>query len=314
MNRKRILLAAGLALLILGVGIMTAQDKKEADKKDKDPAREADKLAIDKLLKEQIQAFNNRDAAAIAANWTAEGEFIRNDGEPIRGRAEVQKGYAEFFQALKGKPKLEAQVDGLRFTSADSAVSEVTLRLKNEEGEVIASSWRNTLLVREGGQWKVAIAQEWDRDDGLDMSLKDLEWLIGTWHVATKDREVTTVYEWDENKVFIRGKYTVKDKEKDKVIESGTLMIAKDNYAAAIHSWVFQSDGGFGDGVWTRDGKKWFVDFDGVTADGFELTATAIYVHVDANTYTWQSVDQEVDGEPIPDTKPVKVTKQKPEK
>ena len=174
---------------------------------------------------------------------------------------------------------------------------------------MIASSWRNTMLVREGGQWKVAIVQEWDRDNGLDVSLKELEWLIGTWHVATKEREVTTTYEWDENKAFIRGKYTVK--EGAKVIESGTQMIGKDNAEGAIRSWVFQSDGGFGDGLWTREGKKWTVDFYGVTPDGRELTATAIYIHVDANTYTWQSVDQAVDGEPIADTQPIKVTKQK---
>ena len=72
-------------------------------------------------------------------------------------------------------------MDGLRFTSADSAVLEVTLRLKNEAGEDIASSWRNTLLVREGGQWKVAITQEWDRDDAGDVSLTELAWLVGTW-------------------------------------------------------------------------------------------------------------------------------------
>jgi uncharacterized protein (TIGR02246 family) len=307
MYRKGMLLVTGLALVLLGVRFMTAQDKAP-----KGPDRETDKQAIEKLLKENIEAFNNRDAAAIAANWTAEGEYIRNDGEPIRGRAEIQKGYAEFFKTLKGKPTLEVQTDGLRYTSADSAVSEVTLRLKNEEGEVIASSWRNTLLVREGGQWKVAIVQEWDRDDGLDVSLNELEWLIGTWHVATKDREVTTTYEWDEGKAFIRGKYTVK--EGAKVVESGMQMIGKDNAEGAIHSWVFSSDGGFGDGLWTREGKKWTVDVSGVTPDGRELTATAIYIHVDANTYTWQSVDQAVDGVAIPDTQPIKVTKQKAEK
>jgi hypothetical protein len=155
----------------------------------------------------------------------------------------------------------------------------------------------------------VAIVQEWDRDDGLDVSLKELDWLIGTWHVATKEREVTTTYEWDENKVFIRGKYTVK--EGDKVIESGLQMIGKDNAEGAIHSWVFSSDGGFGDGLWTREGKKWTVDVYGVTPEGRELTATAIYIHLDANTYTWQSVDQAVDGVPISDTVPIKVTKKK---
>jgi uncharacterized protein (TIGR02246 family) len=298
------MVVAGLVLGILGVGFMTAQDTKS-----KGPDRTADKQAIDKLIKDNIKAFNDRDAEAIAANWTAEGEYIRNDGTPIRGRAEIQKGYADFFKTLKEKSKLEVQTDNLRFTSADTAIAEVTLRLKNEKGDEIASSWRNTLVVREGGQWKTAVVREWDRDTALDVSLKELEWLIGTWQVSAKDREVTTAYEWDEHKTFIRGKYTVK--EKGKVVESGTQMIGKDNAAGAIHSWVFQSDGGFGDGLWTRDGNKWSVEFYGVTPEGSELSATAIYVHLNDNTYTWQSVNQTVNGEPIADTKPLKVTKQK---
>jgi uncharacterized protein (TIGR02246 family) len=304
MFRKSILLLSALALVLLGIGFMTAQDRTAND-----PKREADRLAIDKLIKASIQAFNNRDAAAIAAHWTAEGEYIRNDGEPIRGQAEIQKGYAEFFKTLKGKPAVEVQFDNLRFPSADTAVSEVTLRLKNEQGEVIGSNWRNTLLVREAGQWKVAMVQEWDRDTAMDDSLKDLEWLIGTWRMDTKDRDVTTTYEWDENKAFIRGKYSVKQEKK--ATESGMQIFGKDNADGGIHSWVFQSDGGYGDGAWTREGKKWTVDFAGVTADGKRLKATVIYVHVDADTFTWQSVQQTVDGEPIADTQPIRVRKQK---
>jgi uncharacterized protein (TIGR02246 family) len=305
MFRKSILLLAAPALVLLGVGFMTAQDRTT-----KGPEREADKLAIDKLIQASIQAFNNRDAAAIAANWTAEGEYIRNDGEPIRGRAEIQKGYAEFFKTLKGKPTVEVQIDGLRFPSTDAGVSEVTLRLKNEQGELIGSNWRNTLLVREAGQWKVAMVQEWDRDTAMDDSLKDLEWLIGTWRMDTKDRDVTTTYEWDEDKAFLRGKYSVK--QGGKATESGMQMFGKDNAEGGIRSWVFQSDGGYGDGTWAREGKKWTVDFEGVTHDGKRLRATVIYMHVDANTFTWQSVQQTVDGQPIADTQPIRVTKQKP--
>jgi hypothetical protein len=185
----------------------------------------------------------------------------------------------------------------------------VTLRQKNDEGEVVASSWRDTLLVREGGQWKVAMVREWDRDTSLDASLKELAWLVGTWQATTKDREVTITYAWDENKVFIRGKYAVK--EGDKVVESGTQIIGKDNAQGAIRSWVFQSDGGFGGGVWTREGKKWSVDVYGAMADGKELTATSIYIHLDPNSFTWQAVDQSLDGVPVADTQPIKVTKQK---
>lgn len=304
MYRKSIYLCAGLALVVLGAGFMTAQDTTGKDAK-----READRRAIQTVSVAMTQAFDKRDAAALAAHYTSEGEFMRNDGEPLRGRAEIQKAYAEYFKTLKGMTKLEVKNDELRFPSADSAVAEVTLRLQNDEGEVIASSWRNTLLLREGGQWKVAIVREWDRDISEDVSLKELDWLVGTWQVSTKEREVTTTYAWDPNKAFLRGKYTVQ--EGGKVIESGTQFIGKDSNDGCIRSWVFQSDGGFGGGVWTRDGKKWTVDVNGVMPDGKVLNATSIYIHVDANTYTWQAVDQTLDDEPIADTPPIKVTRQK---
>ena len=105
------------------------------------------------------------------------------------------------------------------------------------------------------------MVQEWDRDNSLDDSLKDLEWLIGTWRMDMKDRDATTTYEWDDGKKFIRGRFSVE--QGGKVTESGTQMIGKDNADGGIRSWVFQSDGGFGDGLWTRDGKKWTVDFEG---------------------------------------------------
>ena len=303
MSRKRIV-AAALILVFVGAGFMAAQPNAT-----KGPDRAADKAAIDKLIQANIEAFGNRDAAAVAANWTDEGEYVRNDGERVRGRADIQKGYADFFKTLKNKPILDVQTDNLRFPSTDSAVSEVTLRLKNDKGEVIGSSWRNTMLVREGGQWKVTLVQEWDRDVSLDDSLKDLEWLVGTWGMDTKDREVTTTYEWDENKAFLRGKYAIK--EGGKVVESGMQIFGRDNADGGIRSWVFQSDRSFGDGLWTRDGKNWSVDFGGVTGEGKKLSATVNYVRVDADTFTWQSVGQTVDGQSIPDSQPIRVTRQK---
>ncbi len=304
MYRKGLVLLTVLVLVFVGVSFMKAQDKAT-----KGPDHEPDKLAIDGLIKASVQAFNNRDAAAVAANWTSEGEYIRNNGESVQGRSNIEKGYAEFFKTLKGKQTLEVQTDNNRFTSADSALSQVTLRLKNEQGELIGSIWRNTMLVREGGQWKVAVVQEWDRDTALDDSPKDLEWLIGTWDMTSNNQTVTTTYEWDDSKAFLRGKYTAK--EGAKVVESGLQMFGKDNADGGIRSWVFQSDGGFGGGLWSREGKNWNVDFYGVTPEGKRLTATVIYVRLDANTFTWQSVNQTVDDQSIADSQPIKVTKQK---
>jgi uncharacterized protein (TIGR02246 family) len=307
MHWKRILVFALLALVVLGGDFTTAQEKAAAERK-----REPDRVAIEKLTNDMIQAFDKRDAAAVAANWTEEGAFIHNDGEPIRGRAEIQKGYEEFFRTLKGKPKLEIQSDALDIPSADMAVKQTTLRLKGDEGEVVASGRQDTLLVREGGRWKIAIVREWDREVGLDASLEQLDWLIGTWQAVAKDREVTVTYERDKDQAFIRGTFTVK--EGSTVIESGTEMIGKDNAKGVIRSWLFQSDGAFGNGVWSREGKKWSIDVHGVKADGTELTGTVVYIRIDPNTFSWQAVNLALDGEPVADTPPIKVARRQPAK
>lgn len=304
MHRKSTPLLTLLALVALGGGFPAAQEKTAQV-----PQRESDRRAIDQLTGDLIRAFDKRDAAALAAHWTEGGEFLRNDSAPVRGRSEIEKGYAELFKTLKGKPRLDIRTDAVRFPSADMALSQVTLRLKNDAGEVVASSWQDTVLIREGGRWKMAVVREWDRDVGLDVSLKDLEWLVGTWRAVTKDREVTITYEWGPNRTFIRGGFTVK--EGDKAVQSGTEVIGKDNAEGVIRSWVFQSDGGFGDGIWAREGKKWTVDVHGVGADGRKLTATTVYVHVDPTTLTWQAVNQALNGVPVADTPPIKVTKQK---
>jgi uncharacterized protein (TIGR02246 family) len=275
---------------------------------DRDPQREADRQAIAALTRDMTQAFDRRDAAAIAARWTPDGEFIHNDGAAIRGRAAIQQAYAAFFQTLKGQPKLEVQAENLRFLAADTAVLEVALRLKDAD-DVVAAGRQQTLLVRAGGRWKAAIVREWDHDLGLDVRLADLAWLIGDWQSVTKERTVTVSYAWDANQAFIRGKFTVQ--EGGKVVESGTEVIGKDHARGGLRSWIFQADGGFAEGVWSRDGKKWSIDLHGTRADGRELTATILQIPGNPDTVVWQAVQQAIDGQPIADTPALKVSKVK---
>jgi uncharacterized protein (TIGR02246 family) len=303
MKRKAWFALVGLIVLVSGVSYMTAQDKTG-----KDPKREADSQAIKKAGQEYVKAFEKGDAKALAAMWTAEGEFHAADGDVIRGRTAIEKGYAELF-AKKDARKIELEPHSIRFPSTDTAILEGTLRRKNAEGETVSSSSTHTLLVREGGQWKLALVHEWERDVSHDDTLKDLEWLIGTWVAAGKEKEVLTTYEWDEHKAWIRGKFTVK--EGGKVIETGTQMIGKDNSRSVIRSWVFQSEGGFGESVWTRDGKQWTVEATGVLPDGREMTATNIYLRLGPDAWTFHSTNRTLGGVALPNADPIKVTRQK---
>ena len=300
MRRTTIVLFALLAVALPCGGAAPAP--KEANE---DPTR-----AVVRLTEDMVRAFGRRDAAAMAAHWTEQGEYTQNGGQSIRGRAEIQKGYSEFLKTIQGEPRVEVHLDAVRFPSADAALIEVSLVRSNDQGEVVASARQDAVLVRERDHWKLAVVREWDHDVGPRASLKDLEWLVGTWRAATADREVNITYAWDENKAFIRGTYTVR--ESGKVVESGTETIGRDSADGVIRSWLFQSDGGFAGGVLTRDGRKWAVDVHAVRADGTRLTGTVTYLPVDPDTFTWQAVNQALDGVAVADTPPIKVTRVNP--
>ena len=298
-----------VVLTLLAVAVPCGGGAPAQEKTTHDPSRERDRQAVVKLTQDMVRAFGQRDAAAMAAHWTDDGEYTQTDGQPIRGRSEIQKGYSEFLKTIQGTPKVDVRLDAVRFPSADVALIETTLRRRNDEGGIVASARQEAVLVRESGRWMLAVVREWDHDADPSVSLKDLEWLVGTWHAATPDGEVNIAYKWDQNQLFIRGNFTVK--EGTKVAESGTETITKDNAEGVIRSWLFQSDGAFAGGVLTRDGAKWNVDVRAVRADGSRLSATVIYVPVDADTFTWQAVNQVVDGVAEVDTPPIKVTRVK---
>ena len=51
----------------------------------------------------------------------------------------------------------------------------------------------------------MAVVREWPAEA---VSLRDLEWLIGSWVAKRDDAEVHTTYEWMWNRSFIRMQFT----------------------------------------------------------------------------------------------------------
>ena len=87
--------------------------------------------------------------------------------------------------------------------------------------------------------------------------------------------------------------------------------IGKDPRTGGLRSWLFGSDGGFGEATWSRDGKRWLLEASGVTSDGDEMTATNILTPIDKDSFSWQSIDRTRDGEDLPNVAPIKVTRVK---
>ena len=95
----------------------------------------------------------------------------------------------------------------------------------------------------------------------------------------------------------------------DHIQAQGTQVIGWDAAAKKIRSWVFDSTGGFGEGEWSRDGNRWTVKLKTILNNGHRASSINIYTYVDPNTFTWQSVGREVNGEPLPNIDEVTVVR-----
>lgn len=268
--------------------------------------RKADRAAIAAQLKGFIDAFEGGNPERVASFWTVGGELVGDDGHVFHGRAAIAGAYRALL-ARKAKRHARIEQESLRFPSRDTAISEGTFRVRAGSGATTSNRY-SVLHVREGGKWLMAVVREWP---ATGASLHDLDWLIGTWAAKRDDVEVHTSYEWLWNKTFIRAQFTIR--QKDRTLR-GLQMIGRDPATGELRTWTFESEGGFGEATWSRDGKRWVLDSAGRLTDGSTLAATNILTPINHDSFTWQSVQRSRDGEEVDDLPPVKVTRVKTSK
>jgi hypothetical protein len=130
-------------------------------------------------------------------------------------------------------------------------------------------------------------------------ALAELGWLVGEWVDDSPKADVTLNVRWATNKAFLLMDYVMKQEGADPM--EVTVRIGWDARLGRTRSWVFDSNGGFAEAFWRRDGKKWAVGTTGVLPDGGTGGATNIYEFVDDNTFVWHSTERDVDGQPLAD-------------
>ena len=139
--------------------------------------------------------------------------------------------------------------------------------------------------------------------------LKDLEWMVGSWidHDEEEDAMIQTDCDWTKNQNFMTRSFAVV--VGDQVDMAGMQIIGWDPVAKQIRSWVFDSDGGFAEGKWTRKGDRWLIQQTGTLPDGSKSSAVNIMKQIDDDSFTWQSVQRSVNGDILPNVDEVTVVR-----
>src|SRR5438270_13780731 len=77
--------------------------------------------------------------------------------------------------------------------------------------------------------------------------------------------------------------------------------IGWDPLARQIRAWEFDSEGGFGEGKWSRDGERWVVKHTGVRPEGTTASATNAMDRERPDLVRWVSTDRVVGDESVPE-------------
>lgn len=267
----------------------------------------ADEKAIRAAAASFAQAFNAGDAKALAAHWRPDGDLVDDSGRSFQGRDAIEREYKAFFAEHPGAT-LEVEVDTIRTAGPNLAIEDGNARVRSEPNGPSTLGRYTAVHLKDGGKWLMTSVREARLARvSPHEHLKDLEWMVGDWQAKAGDAKIAVHCEWTEGKQFLRR--TVQTSEGQQKGRSATQVIGWDPTRGCVRSWLFDSEGGFGEELWEREGSKWILEAAGVHPDGSESSATNILTIVDADHITWQSVARSLDDASLPDTAVVGISR-----
>lgn len=252
------------------------------------------------------KAYNSGDYQKFEELWDENAEYVdAESGETIRGRAAI----VERFR--KNQPsQIEVEVDTISFPSEHKVRETGTVKIRGKDGSIKKTAYR-AFYEKKNNKWLLTEVREVDYVDPPSHyeKLKELEWLVGDWIDRDEDVEIETHTDWDKQRNFLTQHFTVKTEGKFDL--EGKQIIFWDPHQEKIRSWIFDSDGGFAEGSWSKNEKSWIVESSHTLPDGSLSSSTNIYTPIDENSYQWESTGREAGGELLPDIAPVKVIRKR---
>jgi hypothetical protein len=128
--------------------------------------------------------------------------------------------------------------------------------------------------------------------------LQPLAWLIGEWAGKTEDAAILVSAHWSDGGNYIVREFVVRSDGRESL--GGTERIGWDAAAGKIKSWMFDSQGGAGEGYWQHDGEKWRMDAKEVMPDGQLCSSSVAFTPGNDQRFVWEVSKAKVSDTSLP--------------
>jgi uncharacterized protein (TIGR02246 family) len=266
------------------------------------PATSPNDAELRKTVADYVAAIGKCDLDRIASYWAKDAEYTADDGTATNGRSAIAGLFKECLPEMKGR-KVTGAVKSIRIIHPDVAIVEGTIDYADPDGSKDQSHY-SAIWVKTYGKWVMSSARDLPVEAAAGPSLasshlQPLEWMVGDWVDQSPTGEVQMSCHWGSNKAFLLMNFQVKREGQDPIAVA--VRVGWDPQNSTIRSWVFDSQGGFAQGTWTRNGHRWLVDTSGVLPDGGTGSSVNTWEYVDGRSFVWRSIDRLVDDQPISD-------------
>ncbi|MCW1924732.1 nuclear transport factor 2 family protein [Luteolibacter arcticus] len=269
---------------------------------------------LEKAAKDFVAAYNKKDAAALAALFTENGEITDLDATDVTtGRADIQARYEDIF-AAPDAAQIAIEVDSVRVVGKDLAIEDGTVHATPPGDDPVATSMNYTAVLQksEDGVWRIASTR--DRGDASDVGgeLAGLaKQLKGDWTATRDGLRLDIAFGWDDSGNYLIGEMLATAADAKPL--TTTIRIGWDPAKKTITWWTFDDGGGFSKGDWTPvDDDSWLIRTEGTTSDGEVTSANQSLTFDGKDSFVWNAGERLVGGEKLPDVE-MRVVRQTPE-
>lgn len=267
--------AAAVAVLVLAAGRAGAQQDPESGQ-------------IRAAAEQFVKSFNAAKAEELAAMFLPKGELIDEQGNVYQGQAEIKDLFAKYFAKYPGAT-LKLEIESIRLVGP-VAIEEGSRQLSTKDA---GSAQVRYITVRAKGAsgWQIASIREfYDQAPTPNELLQPVAWLVGDWVNEGSDAAVKISYRWSEDKNFLLGEFLVT--RGGRVEMKSSQRIGWDPLAGKVRSWLFDSDGGYGEGRWAQVGEGWVIKSSAVLPDGQTGSATITLTPQGKDRYVMKGTDR----------------------
>lgn len=235
-----------------------------------------DEAAIQDAAVKFVDAYNEKNAAAIAALFDAKARVEEADGTVIEGGDAIREAFTAAFED-DPDGQIGLSMESLTMLTPDIAVEQGATEFY-PDGETLTSRGRYLVVhQKKDGAWRMISARSLEKEVLSNYEyLRDLEWLVGDWIDEDATETVETNFHWDEGRNFLIQEFQVV--RGSELLLKGSQRLGWDPQKKQIRGWVFDSEGGFADSSWVQTDDAWVVTTSGVSSDGASKSETRTLV------------------------------------